>query len=310
MVPGIDPKVDYPFKRLFGSVRNEALLVHVLNAVLRPGPGARVEALEFLNPFTEKEKLDDKLAVVDVKARDQAGRLFNVEMQMIPRLHFPRRLLYYWSKIYSQQLQEGDNYKLLRPTVTICFVNAVLFPAVPAHHLAFRLWEPEQAFSFSDDLAMHIFELPKFARTPEELADPLELWLYFLRHAETLDTDALPGPLNVSPIRQALEELRMLSQDQIERERYEARLKVQRDAISLIRDYESELVQQREKSLKQGLEQGREQGLKLGLVGRIQFSQRLLGGAVTPEEELLSRALGDLTQLADQLEQDILKCGR
>ena len=75
MVPGIDPKIDYAFKRLFGSEANEPLLIHLLNAVLQPPPAQRVAALEILNTFNDKEALD----VVDIKARDQLGRQFNIE---------------------------------------------------------------------------------------------------------------------------------------------------------------------------------------------------------------------------------------
>ena len=192
--------------------------------------------MEFLNPFTEKEKLDDKLAVVDVKARDQAGRLFNVEMQIIPPFHFPRRLLYNWAKIYSQRSpQEGDNYKLLRPTITICFVNAILFPTVPVHHLAFRLWEPEQAFSFCDDLAMHPSSCPSSHARQKKLATPLELWLYFLCHGATLGHGGPVGavePLAHPPGLGGIED----AQSGPNRTRTLPRhdLKAQRDAISLI----------------------------------------------------------------------------
>jgi hypothetical protein len=71
MVPGIDPKVDYVFKILFGSEANKSLLIHLLNAVLKPPPGQQIVAVEILNPFNDKETLDDKLSILDIKARDQ-----------------------------------------------------------------------------------------------------------------------------------------------------------------------------------------------------------------------------------------------
>ena len=65
--------------------------------------------------------------ILDIKARDDQGRLYNLEMQMLATASLVQRLLYYWSKIYSQQLAEGDDYTRLRPTISICFVNGVLF---------------------------------------------------------------------------------------------------------------------------------------------------------------------------------------
>jgi predicted transposase/invertase (TIGR01784 family) len=49
-----------------------------------------------LNPFNEKDTADDKLSILDIKARDQRGRQYNVEMQMLAPRVYPQRVLYYW----------------------------------------------------------------------------------------------------------------------------------------------------------------------------------------------------------------------
>ena len=82
MILGIDPKIDYAFKRLFGMERNRDLLIDLINAVLDLPPGEQVAEVEILNPFNPQESSSDKLSIVDIKARDQQGRHFNVEMQM------------------------------------------------------------------------------------------------------------------------------------------------------------------------------------------------------------------------------------
>ena len=56
---GIDPTVDYAFKRLFADPANKDLLIHLLNAVLDPSPP--IVDVEILNPFNEKDYADDKL---------------------------------------------------------------------------------------------------------------------------------------------------------------------------------------------------------------------------------------------------------
>lgn len=42
MIPGIDPKVDYAFKRLFGVERNRHLLIDLIDAVLDSPPEHRI----------------------------------------------------------------------------------------------------------------------------------------------------------------------------------------------------------------------------------------------------------------------------
>ena len=67
-------------------------------------------------------------------------------------------------------------------------------------------------------MALHIFELSKSRKSVDELATPLDRWLFFLRHGENLDPDALPEPLNVPDVRWALGDLLMISQSDRERE--------------------------------------------------------------------------------------------
>jgi predicted transposase/invertase (TIGR01784 family) len=306
MKPGVNPKVDFAFKRLFGRDGNQPVLRHMLHAVLQPRPAEQIVDLELLNPFNDKETLDDKLSILDIKARDQSGRLFNIEMQLLAYGAFRKRALYYWAKLYQGQLLEGMDFRDLRPTYTICFVDTVLFPGVPAYHLAFDLRERQHQVAFTDDLALHILELPKFTRKAHELTTPLDVWLYFLRHGETLDTDALPPALNLPEIHRALGELYMMTQSDLERERYEARLKLQRDIHTAKAEARDE---GRAEGLKEGrdegLKEGRAEGLRESQVEHIHFCQRLLQCGLTPKDQLLALPLADLGRLVAELEADV-----
>jgi predicted transposase/invertase (TIGR01784 family) len=320
MVPGLDPTVDYAFKKVFGSEDNTPVLLNLLEAVLKPPPDQRIVALDILNPFNDKEAVDDKLSILDIKARDQQGRQYNVEMQMLGSQLYPHRVLYYWAVLHGRQLREGTDYSELQPTISINFVNDVLFPQVPDYHLDFQLRSlrhPELVFSSQQ--SVHVLELPKFQRTALELADPLDVWCYFLVHGAELDTDNLPQALRTPPVRRAMEVLQMLTQDELERERYESRLKAERDRVSYLREArELGLAQGQkqglEQGLKQGLEQGREKGRQLGLqeglekgqfAGRIHMSQRVLNLPLTPLPELLALSLADLRAKAEALEQQL-----
>ena len=67
------PCVDYAFKKVFGSGKlNTSVLMDLLDAVLKPPPERRIVALQVLNPFNEKDSLDDKLSILDIKAQDEA----------------------------------------------------------------------------------------------------------------------------------------------------------------------------------------------------------------------------------------------
>jgi predicted transposase/invertase (TIGR01784 family) len=287
MILGTDPKVDYAFKFLFGREETRPLLIDLTDQVLNPPPGHQIRDVELLNPFNPKEALDDKLSILDIKARDESGRQFNLEMQMLAFPHYDKRIVYYGARLHQQQLKEGQDYLELRPTISISFLDHVLFPEVPDYHLRFRLLETGRHFPLTEDLEFHVLELPKFTKSAAELQTGLDVWLYFLRHAEKIDTEALPAALDRPLLRRACQELAMLSQTDQERERYEARRKFQLDYNT-------------------GLKVARMEGEKIGM---IHLCERLLRRPETPTEQLIALSAENLTRLAESLEAEVSRQG-
>src|ERR1700687_814599 len=103
MILDIDPKVDYAFKHVFGRNETRPILIDVIDSVLNPAPAQRIRDIDLQNPFNPKEALDDKLSILDIKARDQSGRQFNIEMQLLAYGAFGPRALYYWAKFPQGQ---------------------------------------------------------------------------------------------------------------------------------------------------------------------------------------------------------------
>ena len=279
MLLEVDPQVDYAFKRVFGMERNRDILIALLNAVLGRAQGRRVVQVEILNPFSNKDTESDKLSVLVIKARDETGRLFNVEMQI--RLHHAlrERVLFYWAKLYTEQLSEGEDYAALRPTISVLVVDDILFPELAGPHHRFRLCEESRGTVFSDQIELHVLELPKFAKRLPELTDDLDKWLFFLRHAATLDLNHWPLELSASPWQRAGKELTMLAQTDIEREKYEARRKGQRD-------YTTDMRAERRI--------GRAEG---EAIATIRLLQRLLKRPATSNEEFGAMSIEELTAL-------------
>src|SRR3954469_15966738 len=129
----VDPSIDYVNKRLFETPE---LLVHFLNAVLGLAGDRRIEAVEILNPFVLGETEDEKYSILDIRAQDAAGRRFNVEMQFRLPPALAGRLLYYWSGMFREQLDLGEEYVRLQPTYVICILNGAWRRETPRWHLA------------------------------------------------------------------------------------------------------------------------------------------------------------------------------
>ena len=137
-------------------------------------------------------------------------------------------------------------------------MDSPLFPELGAYHLQFELRERRHGVLFTDQLGVHILELPKFTKPASELVTPLDRWLYFLCHGEQLDPEVLPPELDQPEIHQALEVLQAMNQSAAERERYEARQKYQHDMATWFAE-------------------ARDEGIKQGqLIGRVHLCERLL----------------------------------
>jgi predicted transposase/invertase (TIGR01784 family) len=291
MILGVSPLVDYAFKHLYGRDKTRPLLIHVTDSVLDPPAGHHINYMDVLNPFNPKEALTDKLSILDIKARDQSGRHFNIEMQMVGNTHYSKRVLYYACKLHQHQLQEGQDYLELKPTISITFLNDMLFPGQPAYHHCFRLLEQNRHFPLTQDLEFHILELPKFTKTEAQLTTDLDIWLYFLIHAEKMDLEALPPAMQRPLILFAIEELKMLTQADLERERYESRRKAQLD-------YNTGLKAAQLEGELRGLSKGEKIGLIIGF-------ERVLHRPKTAREALAAMSLDELTRLVEELEKQV-----
>jgi predicted transposase/invertase (TIGR01784 family) len=171
-----------------------------------------------------------------------------------------------------------------------------MYPEVDDYHLEFGLHDTKHGVCLTEDLQVHLLELPKFRGRLEELKEPLDKWAYFFLNAESMDPNELPAALSDAVFHHAMKELEMLTKDELERERYEAREKAIRDQQSLVHDAE--------RAMEQGLQQGLEQG---ELIGRIHLCERRLKRPLTPPDQLTARSLDELGELAGKLEAELFE---
>lgn len=223
MRPQIDPLVDCVFKSLLGKDENKNLLIHFLNAVLEPKKDEMIVDVTIKNPYNEKEFIGDKLSVVDVKAIDERGKTYQIEVQLAIHPSLASRILYTWSKIYHSQIREGDNYKKLNPVISIWMLNGNLFSETNAFHLKFFLNDVDNNLILTDHLAIHILQLPKWV-CREHINSEKERWMYLFKQGKYIDTDNPPDFLKTNEMRQAMNVLRQFSENEKDHFLYQSRL--------------------------------------------------------------------------------------
>src|SRR5262245_41869169 len=107
----ISPRVDIAFKKIFGVEENKDLLISLINSIVSEED--QVSEVTLLNPYNPKNFRSDKLSVLDIKAKGKNGKLFNIEIQVSDEGDYDKRALFYWAKLYTEQLQNGQDYSQL-----------------------------------------------------------------------------------------------------------------------------------------------------------------------------------------------------
>jgi predicted transposase/invertase (TIGR01784 family) len=293
----IDPKIDCVFKALLGSETNRALLIHFLNATLGQDLAAPLTAVDILNPYNEREFLDDKLSIVDVKARDQAGRLYQIELQLLNLPELPARMLYGWTDLYSAQLQDGEPYEHLRPTYAIWLLGQTLRPGLPEWFHRFRLRD-DQGRELLDHGGLYLLELRKFAA--ETVVTELERWLKFFIEAPRLDESHLPEWMHTQEMQQAMSTLKAFSDKERAYHAYQARQNYLRQQMSLQRHLDAlQAEAQQAQAEKEQERAAKEQAQRLAEQERAAKEQE----RAAKEQERIAKeaALAEIERLKAQL---------
>lgn len=242
----VTPKVDIAFKKLFGVEENKDLLISLINSIVSEED--QVVEVELLNPYNPQNFKNDKLSILDIKAKGHTGKRYNIEMQISDEADYDKRALFYWAKLYTGQLETNDKYSQLNKTIGIHILNFISIPFVKQYHNTFRLKDDTNNIHHFKDIELHTIELRKFEDNNNQKLDEkedlklllskiktsLDRWAAFLSRVDLLINRKLPKELNDPQIQKALDVLEVMNFNTEEREAYEAHLKWLRNEASTI----------------------------------------------------------------------------
>ncbi len=230
----LNPRTDFAFKKIFGSAHSRDILLSFLNAILNLKSPHSIVDITIVDPYQAPKIAGLKHSFLDVKAEDESGKSYIIEMQVLNVESFEKRILYNACKGYANQINKGEDYHLLTDVIAITVTNFVLFPERSATINKYKL-RADDGDVYSDDLELVFAELPKFNQTADQLDSIIDKWLFFLKHAD--DLTMIPDTLSKIPeIKHAFELANRASwtkKELEEQERYEMTIQDQRGAISL-----------------------------------------------------------------------------
>ncbi|MDR1593350.1 MAG: Rpn family recombination-promoting nuclease/putative transposase, partial [Prevotellaceae bacterium] len=235
-----------------------------------------IKSLEYLPPELVPDSPIRKNSIVDVRCKDNNGRLFIVEMQMYWSKFFSNRMVFNASKAYVRQLNKNQEYDLLQPVYALGIVNEAFDKKTPEYYHHYKIANCKNSDEIIEGLEFVMIELPKF--TPASITEKkmAVLWLRFLNEIED-DKYIEPAPelMKDEYIRQAIElceEGAFTDEELAVYDRYWDHIRFERsNRNSNLREGERRGMEIGEK---RGIEIGRTEGIEIGERRGIEIGER------------------------------------
>ena len=264
---------DYAFKKLFGTEENKDIMIEFISLVTSLGKDdfddVRIENTEQLPRFYK-----EKTGRLDIKIRLNDGRKIDVEMQNTYFDYYPKRSIFYCSKLIHEHFSSGLQYANLKKCIAINVLNSS-FKLSQKVHSIYQIRESEEQTLLDELLEIHFLDL---TRLQKDNLTSLEKWLMFIKTDSKEERRMLAqGNAVMTKANQVMD---IFYLDEQERKRYEAAWEYESDRLSMIN--ESEM-----KGLERGLAEGKSLGLAEGSRQKALETARILKQLGDPVQKIM-----------------------
>lgn len=279
--------------------RNKKVLISLLQTFLPLPPDKKITKVSILNNEIYPDTKEQKQIVLDLRLQLDTGEKINVEMQSAQKRGFLSRVLFYWAKLYTEDLEVSESYEKLNVTYSLVFTKFQVFNDTKDVVSSFSIRSDKKPyFKFSEDLKIVFIELTKFRKQIiTSLIDLQDYWCYTLKHSSKIDSTKLEQLAQKDKeMKEATEHLEILSMDDKLRMQEEARLK-------FIRDQKAEKDFIHDEARAAGLEEGRKEGLQEGLhkgVRKTAFNMLRKGFDTLTIKDITGLSLSEIQKMQEK----------
>ena len=216
---------DYAFKRVFGTEENKDVLQDFLECILDI-PSENIAGLD-------KDLISAKTGVLDVKLRLKNNTIIDIEIQNRWNSEFIQRTIFYWAKMYTENLKTSEVYTKLPKCITINIVGEG-FNLNSLIHSEYNVVEKHINDRLSDELEIHFLNLAKVKDEEnfehDEKKKKLYNWLKFIETDNSEVREMLAE--NSEMMRKANSTIAVMEMSPKEKWLYENRMKYEHDKAS------------------------------------------------------------------------------
>ena len=248
----LKPTNDYVFKKIFGSIGSE----DITREFIKCATGMNFECINLdTTPILEKDLIDKKTGILDVKVVADKLNNIDIEMQVVKSEHIAERILFYWSKMYNKTIRQGLGYERAQKAICILIADFKVsnLTQIDKFYTRWKIMEENYTKqNFTDKLYIVIIELEKLKGINDiKEIDNEELlnWCKFIKNPEEMEGEEMKNEY----IKKAKEKLDEINQNEEERRLAEIRERTIRDEMA-IRD--SGYIDGKNDGIKQGKNEG------------------------------------------------------
>ena len=287
------PKNDIVFQTLFTRGK-ESITKSLIENILK----IKINKLDLdKNKDLLNGNTKDKNGRLDLRAVIDDNVECNIEIQLSTHKKMLERFLYYWAKIYTANLERGEDYEKLRKTISIIIVNENIeqFREIKKACTKWRITEENyKNMILTDYFQVVIIELSKATEEyKNNKEDGMLQWMMFLDNPEDVEVKKIME--NNKEIKEAKNELDKISQDEIMR-----RILLKEKLMRMdMKQMEKEAVEEgMKKGMEKGIEKGKIEGKKKE---KIETAKRML------EKNIPIETIIEVTQLTEKEINEIIK---
>jgi len=237
----MDLRIDYAFKILF-TKGDPRLLISLLNAVFANKKIRRViKSISIKNPYLDKESVEDKLSILDIRAELDDGTTILIEMHMYGLGELKAKTIRSWARAFGEDLEVSGKYASQLPTIAIAFTDGAVEPISKSKngqaekskiHRLCMIMDCEDYSIFTDAMELHYIDMKAFANAVNEkgsigIDDTEEVmfakWLSLITQKEINNKEIIENACDEEEIFMAVAALQRQSEDKIIRQAYQRR---------------------------------------------------------------------------------------
>ncbi len=214
-------RYDVTFKGFFAKASNKKFLLALLNQYLNLDI-ADESAIELLATELPPISSDNKIPTLDLRVKLKNGEQINIEMQLTSKDFFLKRIYYYNTKLYSEQLKSGEDYDKLKKTISLTFTLYDVFTEdinENYENLSYvnnvSLYHEERLTPFIDDVALCFVELNRYKRLLKNNKVERDFWADLLLANSNEELFELSERSDI--MAEAVKELKYFSEDDVAR---------------------------------------------------------------------------------------------